>query len=99
MYHRPNNKYGENIFWVSGGTPDGTVATKAFYSEIKDYDFDKAQFAPATGHFTQLVWRGSQSLGIGVATSRTGGTFVVANYYPPGNYLGQFMENVPRPIQ
>lgn len=99
MYHRPNNKYGENIYWVSSGTPDGTEASKAFYSEIKDYDFDKAQFSLATGHFTQLVWRSSQSLGIGVATSSTGGTYVVANYDPPGNYVGKFKENVPRPIQ
>lgn len=98
MYHRPNNKYGENIFWVSAGSPDGTVATKAFYDEIKDYNFDNGGFSMATGHFTQVVWRGSKNLGIGIAKSGKGGTYVVANYDPPGNYYGQFKENVPRPI-
>lgn len=99
MYHRPNNKYGENLFWISAGSLNGTLASKVFYGEIKNYNFDKAEFSHDTGHFTQLVWRDSQRLGIGVAKSSSGGTFVVANYDPPGNVVGAFMENVPRPIK
>lgn len=98
MYHRPNNKYGENISWVSAGSPDGTHATRSFYNEIRYYNFDKPDFSMATGHFTAVVWRNSRYLGIGVAKSRTGGTYLVANYDPPGNVLGQFKENVPRPL-
>ena len=50
-------------------------------------------FDSATGHFTQLVW--ASTLKVGVAVSPNG-LFVVANYSPPGNYLGagQFEENV-----
>jgi hypothetical protein len=29
-----------------------------------------------------------------MATSKTGATYVVANYSPPGNYQGQFPANV-----
>jgi len=48
-----------------------------------------------TGHFTQLVWKGSKQLGVGIAFANGGKTaVVVANYYPPGNYLGQFPQNV-----
>ena len=48
------------------------------------------------GHFTQVVWKDSKKLGIGIATGKIG-TVVVANYLPPGNYKGKFGENVPPP--
>ena len=33
-------------------------------------------------------------MGIGVAKSASGWTYVVANYSPPGNYQGKFPANV-----
>jgi hypothetical protein len=48
-----------------------------------------------TGHFTQVVWKGSQKLGVGFAITGDGKTlYVVAQYSPPGNYQGQFGQNV-----
>lgn len=47
-----------------------------------------------TGHFTQVVWKGSKEIGVGRATSSGGRTVVVANYRPPGNVLGMFATNV-----
>ena len=38
------------------------------------------------GHFTQVVWRGSTHVGAAVSPN---GQFVVANYSPPGNWMGQ----------
>ena len=56
--------------------------------------------AGAAGHFTQVVWKGSSQLGIGVATgkSKTGlfCTYIVARYRPPGNFIGEYKENVPK---
>lgn len=49
----------------------------------------------SVGYFTQVIWMGSRELGVGIAKSRNGQIFVVANYDPPGNFLGQFKENVP----
>lgn len=47
-----------------------------------------------SGHLTQVLWEGSEFLGVGV--SRNGYyTFVVCNYNPPGNYKGEYAENVP----
>ena len=46
------------------------------------------------GHFTQLVWKGSREVGIGRAQSRDGKWFVVANFFPAGNYIGRNAENV-----
>jgi hypothetical protein len=48
-----------------------------------------------SGHFSQVVWRDSKELGVAVAKSRNGQIFVVANYSPPGNFIGSFAENVP----
>jgi hypothetical protein len=47
------------------------------------------------GHFSQVVWRDSKELGVAVAKNRSGHIFVVANYSPPGNFIGSFAENVP----
>jgi len=44
-----------------------------------------------TGHFTQLVWKGT--LKVGMARSRCG-NFIFANYFPAGNMQGQFQQNV-----
>ena len=52
-----------------------------------------------TGHFTQVVWKGSRRLGVGVGYADNGRkAIVVANYDPPGNYLGQFPQNVSPPV-
>merc|ERR1711971_807361 len=73
-------------------------AVDNWYSEIKDYTYGKE---PSTGgseigHFTQVVWKGSTEVGVGVA--QEGSTVVVvANYSPPGNVRGQYAENVPPP--
>ena len=50
-----------------------------------------------TGHFTQLVWKSSVTLGIGKAVIKKDNmkcTFIVARYRPPGNYMGQFQTEV-----
>jgi len=46
------------------------------------------------GHFTQLVWKSSSEVGIGRAQSRDGKWFVVANFFPAGNFIGRNAENV-----
>ena len=41
------------------------------YSEIcsPGFNFQKKGKQPGTGHFTQLVWRGTRQLGIGLAVA------------------------------
>lgn len=50
----------------------------------------------STGHFTQVVWRDTEEMGVAFA-KHGNKLYVVANYYPPGNYQGRFNENVPPP--
>ena len=50
-----------------------------------------------TGHFTQVVWKGSTQLGIGVARCEMqgwNGWLVVGRYKNHGNMRGDFEANV-----
>jgi len=66
-----------------------THATDAWYSEVSKVNFDDLKFVSGTGHFTQVVWKGSTLLGMGVA-----GVYCVARYKAPGNMMGAFEANV-----
>ena len=37
-----------------------------WYNEIKSYNYAKSGFSGATGHFTQLVWKSTTSVGFGI---------------------------------
>lgn len=85
--------FGENLAAGTAGalTPEDYV--EMWYREGEGYSFSSGGFSMETGHFTQLVWVASERLGCGVTTC--GGLDVwVCNYDPPGNYEGQYRENV-----
>lgn len=51
------------------------------------------------GHFTQLVWKNSVNVGIGIAymyseSDENYYMWTVAKYVPGGNYPNQYVENV-----
>jgi hypothetical protein len=69
------------------------AATDAWYNEVGQYDWSNPGFSMETGHFTQVVWRGSTSVGYAVASGPYG-TFVAAHYVEHGNMSGAFEENV-----
>jgi len=98
MMAHSENGYGENIHWSSGIVTDGKAPVDHWYSEVKDFDFKNGDYQKGTGHFSQIVWNSSKELGIARATAKKGGTYVVANYNPAGNYLGKHKENVNKPL-
>ncbi len=93
LQHSSERKYGENIYWSSGKTVNGKVPVDSWYDEIKQYNYGNASFSSGTGHFTQVVWKSSCELGVGMACVGNE-VYVVASYYPPGNYSGEFSKNV-----
>lgn len=101
MEHRDQSTYGENIFYAWSSDPNFTVtgaaAVDKWYSEIKLHTFGKEPTSLASGHFTQVIWESTKEMGVGVAKSSDGKTFVVANYFPPGNVIGSFAAQVPPP--
>lgn len=77
-------KYGENL--ASGYSDVGTV--DAWYDEIKQYNYNAPGFNEATGHFSQVIWKGSQQLGCAYKDCNNAwGKYVVCEYYPMGNIV------------
>jgi uncharacterized protein YkwD len=95
--HSNDSSYGENIFAATTSTsPGGVVAS--WEAEKSDYDYATNQCSSICGHYTQLVWRSTTSVGCGVATCTSGSPFSVGggtwqfwvcNYDPAGNFVGQ----------
>ena len=70
-----------------------TDASIAWYEEIKDYRYSKVKGSssgPVVRHYTQMVWKNTTHVGIASAISKTGKVYVVARYYPAGNYIGEY---------
>ena len=95
MEHRPRSgewtqKHGENIFWGSANF-SLLSASESWYSEIKDYKHGPISDVnwPVAGHYTQMVWKNTTKLGIGIAHCSSGAVLIVANYDPSGNYWGE----------
>ncbi|KAF2097607.1 PR-1-like protein [Rhizodiscina lignyota] len=111
--------YGQNI---AAGAPSDNISsiiTDHFYNDEAPYfipfynqatpsDMSDAMF-DKYGHFTQIVWKGSNKVGcatydcsghgngpngLGSVAANVPPYFTVCNYGPPGNYLGEFNTNV-----
>lgn len=89
---------GENLALGPGITAMGAVAM--WYDEIKDTDagsvpadravsLDAFTATPQIAHYTQLVWKGTTTLGCAINAG-----LVVCQYGEGGNYLNSFDENV-----
>ncbi|GLZ41597.1 hypothetical protein Acsp05_52210 [Actinokineospora sp. NBRC 105648] len=97
-------KYGENLFVSTAPTASIRKAVAAWMDEASKYDYGNPTFSGETGHFTQLVWKSTTQVTAAIAACPAGTilpiptTYVVARYTPPGNYLGQFPQNVGRPV-
>lgn len=76
-------------------------ASDSWYSEVQYYNYTTFKSNDPTklvGHFTAMIWKSVSSVGFGYAvTPEKGGysIYVVANYSPTPNYLGQYAANVP----
>lgn len=85
--------YGENLAAGTEGVLDPEATVAMWYDEIKLYKFPDGGFSMQTGHFTQLVWRGTKQVGCGHAACK-GNDIWVCEYDPPGNWDGEYRTNV-----
>src|SRR5688572_14080901 len=78
--------YGENLFWGSASYPPNEVVA-AWMSEESCYTHTTFPdcCGCTCGHYTQILWRESTTLGCGVGACAGGGQVWVCNYDPPGN--------------
>jgi hypothetical protein len=67
---------------------------------VTEYDWNKSEeenFQKDTAHFTQVIWKESREIGIGAAIGSNNIIICCANYYPSGNEVGKYFENVLKP--
>ncbi|KAK9097094.1 hypothetical protein Sjap_022591 [Stephania japonica] len=88
LVHSGNRNYGENLA-MSTGSLSPAEAVKLWTDERQHYDYSSNSCVGVCGHYTQVVWASSVRLGCASVTCSSGGTFVICNYYPPGNFIGQ----------
>jgi hypothetical protein len=102
-----SGKYGENLYWAWGKPTVSYITPKAsdsWYAEQQYYNyttFKSTNSAKAVGHFTAMIWKSVTSVGFGYSLVEENGgysVYVVANYYPTPNYIGQYAANVPKPV-
>lgn len=98
LEHRNSPKFGENLYCTWSSNPKakcpGSKPVESWYNEMSQYTFGSEPTSTVAGHFTQVVWKDSKKLGIAKARSKGGKVIVVANYEPPGNWIGQYRDNV-----
>jgi uncharacterized protein YkwD len=93
QFGHSGGNYGENLAAGTKGTLDPGSVVKMWYDEISQYRFPDGGFSMETGHFTQVVWRGTQRVGCGHSRCK-GMDIYVCEYDPPGNWEGQYRDNV-----
>ncbi|GLH09161.1 Uncharacterized protein GBIM_14277 [Gryllus bimaculatus] len=99
-----DNPLGENVFsFVSSDAHTRQRvgvrnALDAWYAEGRLFDYGNEPLDTKARNFTQMMWRSTRLLGLAVARGRGGRVIVVANYYPRGNIVGQYRDNVPPPF-
>lgn len=95
LQHGNHEGMGQNVAYKMGQEFTAEEVADMWYQEISYYDYNRPGFSSNTGHFTQMIWAGSTAMGA-ARVVRGNRFFVVANYMPPGNMIGegQFERNV-----
>ena len=90
---KEGNIVGENLFWGSDANSFTVMdASVSWYEEKNMYHYERIGDSKqnGVGHYTQMVWKNTKELGVGIAICKDGGIVIVANYYPAGNYIGEY---------
>lgn len=90
MVHSALN-YGENLFWGQGRRWKIADAVAAWAAEKPYYDYEKNACVGGADcyHYTQMVWRNTQSVGCARIACGSGDTYIACEYDPHGNVIGQ----------
>ncbi|KAK2041613.1 SCP-like extracellular protein [Colletotrichum somersetense] len=90
LTHSQTANQGENLYMQSNKDSPNVNAANAWIAEKKEYNGETISESNygGFGHYTQIVWKSTTKVGMAVA-SNSQGTYVVARYSPPGNYIGQ----------
>ena len=98
MKHSGASGVGENLYWASAWS-NGPAQNVKSADVVNAWGAEKADYTYATntcaagkvcGHYTQVVWKSTTSVGCGMAVCDSPKNQVwVCQYAPAGNYVGQ----------
>lgn len=91
VFAHSGGPYGENLALGCGDAPS---CVAAWGDERDHYDFGRGEFGEATGHFTQLVWKATTATGCAARLCPESGWFLACEYWPRGNVVGAFRDEV-----
>jgi hypothetical protein len=86
---------GENLWMGSTGSFSPTQMAELWAAERRDFqagtfpNVSRSGNWQDVGHYTQMVWRTTTTLGCAAAAGADGLTRLVCHYAPPGNILGR----------
>ena len=95
-----SDEFGESIAWKfksnidATGLPSGGSITNDWYDEKRHFDFDGNHYCKGAGHFSQLLWKATKFIGVGIDWNKNGKIVIVVRYKPAGNRAGLFNDNV-----
>lgn len=91
--HEVNLPYGENLWATTNPDAEISSCVDSWMSESYSWIENENNWYPALGHFSQCLWKDSSQIGCakGTFTNKDNVTFyfVVCNYNPPGNIIGE----------
>ena len=70
------------------------LVTTYWYSQVAKFNFDEPELREDTDSFTQVVWKGTKQIGLGLAKDKSGNSYIVAQYFPAGNLKQEVKQNV-----
>jgi uncharacterized protein YkwD len=94
-FRHSGGPHGENL---AIGYANVTASVEAWGEERDIYDYRRAEFGENTGHFTQLVWKNTTAVGCERRLCEMG-WYLVCEYWPRGNVVGQFSSEVDTQIK
>jgi uncharacterized protein YkwD len=72
--HPPNNRYGENIYTISGRITSPAQVVGYWAGEARGYDVRSNTCSGVCGQYTQIVWGTTKAVGCAVGTDRRSGS-------------------------
>ncbi|KAK5630426.1 hypothetical protein RRF57_006141 [Xylaria bambusicola] len=93
-FEHSGGPFGENL---ALGYSNATASVEAWGDEREKYNYGRPGFSEETGHFTQLVWKDTRSVGCERRLCGKKGWYLACEYWPPGNVIGAFGNEVDRP--
>ena len=91
-----NNSFlGQNVIISKKMSPED-ICLK-WYNEGANYDYKSYKYQKGKGHFTQIIWKKTKEVGFGFYIDNENIFYGVAVYYPGGNILGEYEENIQAP--